>query len=79
MSANSKKSGQKQHTISELLDMRDNLNALLLTLCPPCPECCPPRAPCEPGEIANHGTGDISICAHCWGRGYLEPNDEEDE
>jgi len=78
MSANAKKPSKKQRVIQELLDMRDRLDDLLADLCPPCPVCCPPRFPLSPGEVANHGTGDIFVCEYCWGRGYREPDEVDD-
>jgi hypothetical protein len=78
MSDKAKKTSKKQHTIQELLSMRDRLDDLLAELCPPCPECCPPDWPGDPGEIVDHGKGEISICEHCWGRGYMEPDEGDD-
>jgi hypothetical protein len=70
-----KKTDKKKQAIATLVEMRINIDALLATLCPPCPECCPPRFPLSPGEIANHGTGDISMCENCCGRGYIIENE----
>ena len=77
ISAKAKKNNKKQETIRALVEMRVNIDALLAALCPPCSECCPPRFPLSAGETANHGTGDISMCEHCWGRGYMLPEENE--
>lgn len=71
-----KKENKKHRTIQALVDMRNDLDGLLATLCKPCPECCPPKFPGNPGEIVDHGRGEISICEHCWGRGYMLPDDD---
>lgn len=28
----------------------------------------------NPGEIVDHGRGEISMCEHCCGRGHLLPD-----
>jgi hypothetical protein len=64
---------KKKHTIDSLIEMRNSIDSLLADLCPPCPECCPPQFPGNPGELVDHGRGEISMCENCWGRGYIVP------
>jgi hypothetical protein len=70
------KKSKKRYVIDQLVGIQDSINDLLMELCPPCPECCPPRGPCEPGEIHDYGKGEIYRCEHCDGRGYLIPYDD---
>lgn len=64
--------------IETALKMRDEAEALLLKYCEPCPECCPPRHPCNPGEVIEEPDMIVS-CDHCYGRGYMLPDDCDEE
>jgi hypothetical protein len=78
VSTKPKKSPSKLQVINALMGIQEQVEDLLATLCPPCPKCCPPRFPLSPGETANHGTGDISTCKRCCGRGYMLPEDDDE-
>ena len=43
----------------------------------PCPRCCPPGGPLNPGERLRYG--NIVRCGKCGGNGFLITWDEEDE
>lgn len=73
------KSSQKKMVIGELLGLKQKLDKLLAELLPACPECCPPIFPAEPGEVLDYGRGQISVCENCCGRGYLLPNEDNNE
>ena len=70
---------QKRRVIDQLIEIQEKVEDILSDLLPPCPECCPPQHPGNPGEIVDHGRGEISVCEHCSGRGYMYPDDEEDD
>lgn len=67
------------HFVEQLVDIRDRVDNLLRELLPPCPDCCPPSPPGNPGEIVDHGRGEITMCERCWGRGYLYPDEDEND
>lgn len=67
--------GQKRRTIDELVELQCRINDILLDLCTPCPKCCPPKGPCEPGELHDYGQGIIYACQRCGGKGYLLPDE----
>lgn len=74
-----KQPSQKRRVIDRLIEIQTDVDNLLLDLLPPCPECCPPQHPGNPGELVDHGRGEISICENCWGRGYMYPDDDEED
>lgn len=70
-----KLSNKKKKVIAQLLDIQDRVSDVLAELCRPCPKCCPPSGPCDPGEVYDYGRGEIYMCDRCSGRGYLIPKD----
>lgn len=69
-----------QARILDAVRKREEAEQELLELCPPCPECCPdgkPRWPCSPGEVIV-GPSELGMCEHCWGRGYILEDDDEE-
>jgi hypothetical protein len=70
---------KKANFVAQLIAIRHRTENMLRELLPPCPECCPPSFPGDPGEIVDHGKGEIHMCEHCWGRGYVHPDVEEDD